>query len=82
MPQLKNRISKKEIDKWLSKLKKEVKTMKPKKNGKNLLKNINAYIYDCEYWIEKKDYVKAWEVVSFAWGLLEAGEELGALKKS
>jgi len=82
MPQLKNRISKKEIEKWLSKLKNEVKTMKPKEGGKDLLKNIDAYIYDCEHWIEKKDYVKAWEVVSFAWGLLEAGEELGALKKN
>ncbi|MBU5688354.1 MAG: DUF357 domain-containing protein, partial [Candidatus Aenigmarchaeota archaeon] len=34
-----------------------------------------AYVNDCKYWLKEGDYVKAWEVISFAWGLYEAGEE-------
>ena len=78
---MRNRILKVEIVKWLSKLKRELKETKPNdKRGKEFLENINAYVYDCEHWLKEGDYVKAWEVISFAWGLFEAAKEFKVLK--
>lgn len=78
---IKNRISRKEIEKWLNKIKDKLKDVKPKgKKGEEFLKNINAYVKDCDHWLKEGDYVKAWEVVSFAWGLLEAGIDLDIIK--
>lgn len=45
MVKIKERIPKKEIEKWLKKLREEMKLIKFKdEKGKELLKNINAYI--------------------------------------
>jgi len=78
---MKDRIPREEIKKWLSKLKKELKkTKSSNKDGEEFLDNINAYVYDCEYWLKNGDYVKAWELISFAWGLFEAVKELKVLK--
>jgi hypothetical protein len=78
---IKDRISREEIEKWLVKIKKDLKDIKAKEEtGEKFLENINAYVKDCEHWLKEGDYVKAWEVVSFAWGLLEAGIELNELK--
>ncbi len=78
---MKNRIPKEEIEKWLSKLKRELRGIKPSsKEGKEFLDNINAYIYDCEHWLREGDYVKSWELISFAWGLFEAAKEFKVLK--
>ncbi|MEM5776884.1 MAG: DUF357 domain-containing protein [Candidatus Aenigmatarchaeota archaeon] len=75
---IKDRISKEEIEKWLIKLESKLNKTKLKDDTKkDFLNNIRAYVNDCKYWIDKGDYVKAWEVISFAWGLYEAGEELG-----
>ncbi|MCX8179062.1 MAG: DUF357 domain-containing protein [Candidatus Aenigmarchaeota archaeon] len=73
---IKDRIPREEIEKWMEKLEKKLKDVKISKENENFVKNINAYVKDCKYWIEKGDYVKAWEVISFAWGLYEAGVEL------
>lgn len=78
---IKDRIPREEIEKWLKRIKGKLKEVKPKdKKGEDFLKNVNAYVKDCEHWMKEGDYVKAWEVVSFAWGLLEAGIELGELQ--
>ncbi len=77
---IKDKISKELIEEWLTKLKKKVEKVKSvDEKGKELLKNINAYIIDTEHFLEKEDYVKAWELVSFTWGLFEAGERLEIL---
>ncbi|MBU5689506.1 MAG: DUF357 domain-containing protein [Candidatus Aenigmatarchaeota archaeon] len=73
---IKDRIPKEEIEKWMERLEKKLKDVKINKENENFVKNIHAYVKDCKYWIEKGDYVKAWEVISFAWGLYEAGVEL------
>jgi hypothetical protein len=79
---LRDRIPLAEIEKWRDKLKGELKKSEIlDKNGEELYKNIEAYIYDTDHFIKEKDYVKAWEVISFAWGLFEAGLELGVFKK-
>ena len=71
---MRDRIPEEEIEKWLSRLKKEMKNTKAtNKKGKEFLNNINAYIHDCEYFQKKEDLVVAWELISFAWGLFEAG---------
>jgi len=51
-----------------------------KEQGEKLLENIYAYIVDTEHFLKEGDYVKAWELISFDWGLFEVGEELGKLK--
>ena len=77
---IKDRIEKEEIELWLKRLEAKLSGVKLKDEArKNFLENIHAYVKDCKYWLEKGDYVKAWEVISFAWGLFEAGEELEVL---
>jgi len=79
---MRDRIPREEIEKWLSRLKKELKNVKANdKKGEELLKNIQAYAYDTEHFLKEDDYVKAWELVSFTWGLFEAGVDLKKLEK-
>ncbi len=76
---MKDRIPREEIEKWLRKIKKEMKNV----DGKvEFIKNINAYVSDCEHWLEEGDYVLAIESVIWSWAWLEIGKELGILKKS
>lgn len=78
---MKDKIPRGEIEKWLTKLKKELKeTETNDEKGEKFLENINAYVYDCEHWLKEGDYVKAWELVSFAWGLFEAAKEFRVLR--
>jgi hypothetical protein len=78
---VKDKIPRELIEEWLDKLNKKMEKVKSVNNkGKELIKNINAYIVDTEHFVKKGDYVKAWELVSFAWGLFECGEELGKIK--
>lgn len=75
---IKDKIPKELIEEWLDKLNKKIEKIKPTdKKGEELIKNIQAYIYDTEHFLKEGDYVKAWELISFAWGLFEAGEEIG-----
>ncbi|MEM5792785.1 MAG: DUF357 domain-containing protein [Candidatus Aenigmatarchaeota archaeon] len=76
--EIKDRIPKELVEEWIIKLKEKLKETKPKnKKNQEFLKNINAYIFDSEHFLREGDYVKAWELISFAWGLFEAWEELG-----
>ena len=78
---MKDRIPEEEIEKWLSRIKKEMKTIKAtNKKGEEFLNNVNAYIHDCEHFKKKGNLVVAWELISFAWGLLEGGLLLKVLK--
>ncbi len=79
---MRDRIPREEIEKWLSKLKKNLENVEANdKKGKDLLENIQAYVYDTEHFLKKEDYVKAWEAISFAWGLFEAGIDLRKLEE-
>ena len=75
--EIKDRIPRDLIEDWLMKLKQEFnKTKALEERGTDFLDNIKAYIFDTEHFLKEGDYVKAWELVSFAWGLFEAGKEL------
>ncbi len=43
--------------------------------------NIEAYIKDARYFTKKGDPVRAFEAVVYAWGLLEACQHLGVVRK-
>jgi len=68
-----------ETEKWLKKIKKE-KIELLDKNKKDFEKNIRSYISDSEHFLEKKDLIRAFEAVVWAWAWLEIGRELGVLK--
>ena len=47
----------------------------------NFAENIEAYIKDSKYFLEKKDFVRAFECIIWAWAWIEIGEELGFVRK-
>jgi hypothetical protein len=76
-----DRIPKEEIEKWLVKIKKELKTVKASdKKGKEFLDNINAYVNDCEHFLKKGKYVLSFESIVWAWAYLEISKDLKLLK--
>jgi hypothetical protein len=78
---MRDKIPREEIEKWLTKLKKELTSTNPtNERGKEFLKNINAYVYDCEYFLKNGDYVLSFESITWAWGYYTIGKDLGLLK--
>jgi hypothetical protein len=76
-----DRIPKEEIEKWLVKIKKELKTIKASdKKGQEFLDNINAYVNDCEHFLKEGEYVLSFESVVWAWAYLEISKDLKLLK--
>ncbi len=76
----------KETDKWLAKLEDAYSGFSPTgklpvSDLKPIQENIEAYIKDARFFIEKGDLVRAFEAVIYAWGLLEACQHLGLVKK-
>ncbi len=74
----------KETEKWLAKLEKERKSLRivsdsPKLRG--VIKNLDAYISDTRHFLEKQDFVRAFEAVIYAWGILETCEHLGLIER-
>ncbi len=75
-----------ETDKWLAKLEDAFSRFTPTgklpdRDLKPIRDNIEAYIKDARYFIEKGDLVRAFEAVVYAWGLLEACHHLGVARK-
>ena len=71
-----------ETAKWLKKADAEFKNTNPKgKKGTEFAKNIAAYLNDTKYFSEKKDYVRAFEAVIWAWAWIEIGRDVGVLEK-
>lgn len=74
---MKDRVTKEEILKWLSKIEEELKNAKPtKEKGKEFLENINAYVKDCKYFLEKGDLVLSFESIVWSWAYFEIGKDL------
>jgi hypothetical protein len=74
---MRDRIMKEEILKWLSKIEEELKSVKAtEKKGKEFLENINAYVKDCKYFLEKGDLVLSFESIVWSWAYLEISKEL------
>ncbi len=71
----------KETAKWLKKAESESAKLKPvDKKGEEFAKNIAAYLDDCVHFIQKKDHVRAFEAVIWAWAWIEIGKDIGILK--
>ena len=82
MPETEKQL-KKETDKWLKKLKEttsRIVILNDSEKLRNSVENIHAYIKDSEHFIEKKDFIRAFEAVVYAWGILETCERLGLIK--
>lgn len=68
---------KQETEKWLAKIEPLVEKINPADSKSAvLLKNMLAYISDSKHFSEKKDFVRAFECVIWAWALYETGKEL------
>ena len=44
-------------------------------------RNIEAYIKDSKYFLEKNDLVRAFECIIWAWAWIEIGEEIGVIRR-
>ncbi|MGC9310728.1 MAG: DUF357 domain-containing protein [Candidatus Aenigmatarchaeota archaeon] len=64
-----------ETKKWLEKIEGVKFTAKTEK-GREYKKNIEAYISDSKHFLEKGDYVRAFEAVVWAWAFLEISKDL------
>ncbi len=74
---------KRETLKWLERAEKRIKTLKAEEvRGKKFLENVNAYIQDSRWFLEKGDLVRAFECVVWAWAWIEIGEDTGILSES
>ena len=78
---------KKETEKWLARLEDSYSSFSPtgklpESDLKPIQDNIEAYIKDSRHFLEKGDLVRAFEAAIYAWGLLEACQHLGLVKKS
>ena len=66
---------------WLEKLK-NIQMEETDKKGAEMLKNIEAYIHDSQYFLDKKDYVRAFEAIIWAWANFELAKQLGHVKQT
>ncbi len=70
-----------ETEEMLAKIKKKIVGIRFKSGkeakGKEMMRNIEAYISDTEHFLSSKKRVKAFEAVVWAWAWIEILEELG-----
>ena len=75
---------KKETEKWLAKLEKErasLMIVSDMKEVPRVVKNMDAYIKDTRHFLEKGDFIRAFEAVIYAWGILETLEHAGLAER-
>ncbi len=71
-----------ETIKWLERIKKRLKNVKAvNRKGEEFIRNIEAYVYDSKYFLEKNDLIRAFECVVWAWAWLEIGLDIGILEE-
>jgi hypothetical protein len=67
-----------ETIKWKARIEEELAKAEPKsERGKEFLSNISAYVKDSGSFMEKKDFVRAFEAVIWAWAIFETGKQAG-----
>lgn len=72
----------KETGKWLARMEKETANIVAESDsGKKHLINMNAYVSDCRHFLEKKDFIRAFECAVWAWSIYELCAELGMFEK-
>jgi hypothetical protein len=65
---------KQETEKWLDKLDEELEELS---EDVEQSENVFAYRDDTVHFLEQEDFVRAWEAVIYAWGILETLQRLG-----
>lgn len=65
---------KEETEKWLEKLEDR---LEDRDKDVEQMDNVLAYRDDTYHFLEEEDYIRAWEAVIYAWGILETLERLG-----
>ncbi|MFB6226050.1 MAG: DUF357 domain-containing protein [Candidatus Paceibacteria bacterium] len=73
MNETKNKL-REETQKWLDKLDERLEN---RDDSVEQMENVIAYRDDAEHFLEEEDYVRAFESVVYAWGILETLERLG-----
>lgn len=68
----------KETKKWLEKLEERIKDYSSEVDQ---MENVEAYRKDTYHFLDEEDYIRAWESVIYAWGILETLERLGKLNE-
>lgn len=63
-----------ETRKWLEKLENR---LEDRDSDVEQMENVEAYRDDTYHFLEEEDYIRAWESVIYAWGILETLERLG-----
>ncbi|MBI2584110.1 MAG: DUF357 domain-containing protein [Candidatus Aenigmarchaeota archaeon] len=72
---------KKETQKWLERIEKELGKGTLKDGTKeDILRNARNYVKDCRYFIDKKDWVRAFEAVVYAWGIIDTLKRIGIVE--
>lgn len=64
----------KETEKWLDKLNQKLEGLN---TDLDEMDNVYAYRDDTKHFLEKNDYIRAWESIIYAWGIFETLERLG-----
>lgn len=65
---------KKETNKWLERLEERLENLN---KDVEQMENVEAYRKDTYHFLEEEDFIRAWESVIYAWGILETLERLG-----
>lgn len=68
-----------ETKKWLNRLEERIEA---RNKSVEQMENVLAYKDDTSHFLEKEDYIRAWESVIYAWGILETLERLGKFESS
>ena len=67
-----------ETKKWLEKLES---ALDGKDKEVEQMENVLAYKEDTKHFLDEEDYVRAWESVIYAWGILETLERIGKFQE-
>jgi len=67
-----------ETRKWLEKLENRI---EDRDSEVEQMENVEAYRDDTRHFLEEEDYIRAWESVIYAWGILETLERLGKFEE-
>jgi len=70
-----------EIEKWTHRAKEKRKRIKAVEGEERFLVNIDAYISDSEHFLRKKDLIRSFEAVIWAWAWIEILQELGKISE-
>lgn len=68
-----------ETKRWLDKLEER---LEERDDSVEQMENVLAYRDDTYHFLEEEDFIRAWEAVIYAWGILETLERLGKFDRT